>query len=51
MLECWDLHEMTSITVSCSGWRFKLLDQNPDNIYEDDYVDLSETYVQTNQYQ
>lgn len=34
-------HEMSGVVVSCHGWRFQLLDQNPDHVDEDDYVDLA----------
>lgn len=32
---------MSGVVVSCHGWRFQLLDQNPDHIDEDDYVNLA----------
>lgn len=33
-------HKMSSVTVSSHGWRFELLNQNPNYIDEDDNVDL-----------
>lgn len=40
VLKTVDSHEMSSVIVSSHGWRFQLLNQNPDHIDEDDYVDL-----------
>lgn len=31
---------MSSVIVPGHGWRFKLLNQNPDHVDEDDNVDL-----------
>lgn len=36
---------MSSVIVSSHGRRFKLLNQNPDHIDEDDDVDLVEIYA------
>lgn len=36
-------HKMSSVTVSSHGWRFELLNQNPDYIDKDDNVDLRYT--------
>lgn len=40
LLKSVDSHEMSGVIVSSHGWRFQLLNQNPDHIDEDDYVDL-----------
>lgn len=36
---------MSSVIVPDHGWRFKLLNQNPDHVDEDDYVDLVEIHA------
>lgn len=40
-----DSHKMSSVIVPGHGRRFKLLDQNPDHIDEDDYVDLVDIHM------
>lgn len=39
-LENYLSHEMSSVVISSHGWRFQLLNQNPDHVDEDHYVDL-----------
>lgn len=41
-----DSHKVSSVIVPCHGRRFKLFNQNPDDVDEDDYVDLEEKHAQ-----